>query len=543
VLRLDRDRLSWGEEDMLAMSRVLGPESAAKGAAPYLASIVKAAKRKGVVLSKQAAAQLKQERAWRRDLALYRKLIDAPPEDKFEKQFFGHQRADLAYFLKARVRSVLLAHQPGVGKTLSAIMLAVRWGERYRGRALKRVLVVTPNIAKLQWQAELDRWDPLQRPIVIVDGRIEEQVMLATRRDAWVVAHWEALVHARAGFMQRPWDMIIADEAHHMANRKAQRSETLFDLETEFKAALTGHPFANSPEELYSILHWLYPERYSSFWRFWGMHVRAKPKMFGGFEVEGTRQAKLLKWEMLPYTLQRTKREVFPNLPAITRIRRTVELTPKGQREYDKLRRELFVELESHTDVPNVLVIPSVLARITRLRQYVVDPDILGAREKSVKYPALLSQLEDLDGPPVIFTSFREAANRLVTYLHKHKYRRIGLIAGGMANVKRRKLQIDFTKNRLNALVCVTGAVNSALNLGAFGYVMYLDLPWNARDLEQTEGRVDRPVEGTGELVPTTAYRFVVQGTYEERIEQKIVKKHKMFGEVFTVDQIRGLFE
>src|SRR5690606_18286802 len=105
-------------------------------------------------------------------------------------------------------------------------------------------------------------------------------------------------------------------------------------------------------------------------------------------------------------------------LPEITRIPRYVELPASARSEYNRLRKEFFVELESvDPDESNILTIPSVLARVTRLRQYLVDPGLLGAKAKSPKYPEVLALINELDGPPVIFTMFREAAEALGLFL------------------------------------------------------------------------------------------------------------------------------
>jgi len=184
-----------------------------------------------------------------------------------------------------------------------------------------------------------------------------------------------------------------------------------------------------------------------------------------------------------------------------------------------------------------------VLARITRLRQYLIDPALLGGSEVSVKYPVISELLDDLDGPPVIFTSFREAAYNLAFYLHNiNPKRRIGHINGKVSTTARAYAQQRFLNGKLDALIIVKDAGKEALNLGKFGYVINLDLPWTPKDLEQMEGRVDRPEEGTGKMVATTSYSVIVEGSYEEKMMKKIERKSGMFQEVFTIGDAKELF-
>jgi SNF2 family DNA or RNA helicase len=536
MLKAIGDKMTWRDVDLLVMSEILGPESAAKRMAPIMPSVLRAARRKHLQLDSTLTQRLDEAITFRRALKKLKQLDDAPTIRPEERSAFKHQRADLHYIRQTKLPAYLIAHQPGVGKTLDAIL----WATKIVGA--KRILVICPNSAKRQWRRAIKRWSDKTRRITLVEGNVAIQSKRIRRDAGWVIGHWESLVHARDAYLAQPWDAIILDEAHHIANRKAQRSDTAFDLVGHDRMALTGHPFANQPDELYSILKFLYPQLYTSFWRFFGMHAKIQPKPFGGFEVLGARDPKLLRWEIAPFTLRRTKKQVFKNLPPITRVPIELELTERGRREYKKLQREIFVELDGLEQETKILPIINDLARVTRLRQYLIDPHLIGARESSVKFPEIRSLIKDLDGPPVVFSMYREALVNLHAYLAKGGIRNVGVITGGMKSRDRERAQLDFLKGKFAALLVVTQAGGTALNLGKYGYVAHLDLPWNPRDLEQSEGRVDRPEEGTGKLVPTTSYPLLVVDSYEERMMAKLEKKHRMFGEVFTVGQLRRLF-
>lgn len=545
MLRLRGNRVRWSERDALIMADLIGPDGATAGSAICQDSLLKLADRRGLRLHPELRVRLREAERVRQVLRELRTESDPTIVGRRLRRrgypataigrLFDHQKIALSY-MTDRLPAYLLADGPGVGKTPVAIL----WAWRIRPRP-GRILVITPNSAKTQWAREIQRW--VDEPSTIVAGTIPEQIQLAAHRDGWVIAHWEALVHAADGFLTRPWDVIIADEAHRASNRRAKRTETLFALESPNRLALTGHPFANSPDELFSLLKFLMPEEYTSYWRFFHMHVRALPLPFGGYEVLGARRPKLLRWELSPFTLRRTKRMVFPSLPPITRTPRYLELSRPSRREYDRLRRQFFVEIRSEfPDSEKIIPIPSVLARVMRLRQYLVDPGLIGGGEPSVKYPAALELLNDLDGPPVIFTAFRQAALRLQAFLAKMAKKRTGLIAGGLSDAKQQAITRKFLAGQLDALVVVQQAGGESLNLGRYGYVIFLDLPWTAKTLEQCEGRVDRPEEGTGKMVPTTAYRLIVQDSYEEKQEQLLEDKHARFGEIFNRARLEALF-
>jgi SNF2 family DNA or RNA helicase len=528
VITLDHGWLGWDERDALVMAKIFGAEQAVKLRCPYNPAVLKLAKRHDLLLDEPATRRLRDEVTLRERLKPAKRLNNAPGE----ADFFPWQRADVNYMMHARFASYLLGHQAGVGKTLEAITLV-------RAHNAKRVLTICPNSAKDQWREELIRWVPKSEPFIrVLDGTKAEQIQTASLTGRWwIIAHWEALVHARLGLLARPWDAVIADEAHRAQNRNAQRTETLHDLEARIRLALTAHPFTSSPEELFPILKFLYPERYTSFWRYTMMHVEVEPKPFGGFEFGGARRPNLLKWEIAPFTLRRTKVSLGWRPP--TRIRRAAELTDAGRREYDKLKKQFFAALEGYDGAERVLAIPSALARVTRLRQYLVDPGLLRAREPSVKYPVVAEILGELDGPPVIFTAFEQAARRLQAYLDR---KNVGLIVGTVSRKEQTKAKKDFLAGRLDALIVTMGAGGESLNLGRYGYVILLDLPWHPRGLEQCEGRVDRPEEGTGKVVATTSFRIVVPDSYEPKMEARIEARHGQFKEVWTVAEHKELF-
>lgn len=546
------DQLRWSESDRATMARCVGPSRRPHVA--YNPAVVKLALRLGVPTAAELVSMLHDEQFVRANV---RAAANTPAtksqHDTHHEQrvtFYPHQTQDLLAIWEAArsgYTAIGLFHEVGVGKT----PVAIRWAENLllQTRANlgdprpARALIVCTNKAKQQWAREIRRWahvDP--SAVAIVHGTKREQEKQLIGDTDWTIAHWESLVHARDAVLTRPWTAVVLDETHWIQNRKAQRTLTAYDLDTNNRLALTAHPYTSNLDELWSILHWLYPDRYRSFWQFFAMYAKATPKPFGGFELEGIRRKKLLRWELSAFTFRRTKRQVFPSLPSIVRKRFDLELPRKYAQEYETLRKQFFVELTAYDGQDEkVLIVPSVLARVTRLRQHCVDPGLLGSSLPSLKYPAILEILESLERPPVIFTSFRRAAVRLGVYLWQRKIKTT-LLAGGMTMAQENHARHLFFKKK-QPMIVITKAGSESLNLGGFGYVIYLDLPWTPRTLEQSEGRVDRPEEGTGRLVPTTAFRLTTLDTYEERLEQLLTKKHRIFHSLFTVGVLRQLFQ
>lgn len=541
MITLTDEGIRWERADVRLMAKIIGSEHAVipmkrkHGHCPPLMSILKVAQRKNGLLSRRAESALRTAERTHSRIEKMKRWSDADIPDPKARKYFQHQRADLGFLYSEQPTGCLIASEAGVGKTL----IGIRYPEHLNAR---RNMLIVPNPAKEQWRDEIRRWSSRSLPIRIVEGTIAQQERIINRAgDAWVITHPESLVHARSAWLSRPWDMVIADEAHLFGNRNAQRTETLHKLKATWRMAMTAHPYANATSELWSILRFLYPEIYTSFWRWANLHIHIDEAPFGGLDLRTPRRPKLLQWEIAPFTIRRMWADVRKNLPPITRIQRTAYLTAKGKAEYKKLKKQFFASLSSIDDSKNIWAIPSQLARVTRLRQYLIDPAVLDSAVPSVKYPVVLQIMDEVNVPVVIFSMFRSTALRLKRYLEQHD-KRVGLIVGGMAN-KVNRIKKKFLRGQYDAVIIMIKVGGTSLNFGKYGKLIYLDMPWNQRDVEQTEGRVQRPEEGTGKMVPCTSYHIVVHESYEERMQVTRSDKHENFSMVFTVAQARELFD
>ncbi|GAB4097233.1 helicase [Brachybacterium horti] len=122
------------------------------------------------------------------------------PEEDFEPRLNQYEAADaIAERAAAGGRQFLLADEPGVGKTISAVLGASAVGDL---RGAERVLVVA------------------DRPAAITIGHWCRTITaLGDSGLAWVVITWDRLEKV-AGY---DWDVIIADEAHALRRTTTKR--------------------------------------------------------------------------------------------------------------------------------------------------------------------------------------------------------------------------------------------------------------------------------------------------------------------------------
>ncbi len=125
---------------------------------------------------------------------------DPEPTDDLEPRRIQFEAADaIAARAAAGGRQFLLADEPGVGKTIAAVLAATAVGDL---RGARRVLVVADRPAAIT----IGHW--CRTITALGDGGLD-----------WVVITWDRLEKVR----DHTWDVIIADEAHALRNTTTKR--------------------------------------------------------------------------------------------------------------------------------------------------------------------------------------------------------------------------------------------------------------------------------------------------------------------------------
>lgn len=178
----------------------------------------------------------------------------------------------------------LLADEVGLGKTIEACLAfsALRALER-----ADRVLVLTPASLVHQWLVELYRrfntlfsvahaevngWGSGDEP---ADNPFEDASRLIAPLD-WLL---EAGRLEQA--LEQPWDLVIVDEAHHLAwsPRRASREYRAVEAlahRTQGLLLLTATPLREGLETEFGLLRLVDPERFSDFEAFQSEHARLR---------------------------------------------------------------------------------------------------------------------------------------------------------------------------------------------------------------------------------------------------------------------------
>ena len=135
------------------------------------------------------------------------------------------------------------------------------------------------------------------------------------------------------------------------------------------------------------------------------------------------------------------------------------------------------------------------------------------ACESESKMRALLRLLRRVREPAIVFTEYRDTADRLRDALMGAGHR-VVVLHGGLTGVERRAAIEEF--NRGDALLVATDAASEGLNLQhCCRLVVHFELPWTPSRLHQRCGRVSRigqtrPVHEVAMVADDTAERLVI---------------------------------
>lgn len=449
---------------------------------------------------------------------------------------YGYQRNGLGFLVHGG--SVLLGDEMGLGKTKQTID-ALEFAEAYPA------LIVAPNSVKAVWREEFAKWAP-KRTVQVLSGTAAQKAKaLASGADVYVV-NWESLrgmsrlgaygsialsaKQKTPGPLNRPWAALVADEAHRAKDPKSQQTRALWAVgdTAARRIALTGTPVANSPEDLWSIMHFVSPAEWPSKTKFIDRYCLTNFNFWGGMDVKALRPD--TKDELLAILdsrfLRRTKAEVLSFLPPITRQTRLVEMEPKQAKAYKQMQDEMITALDS-----GILFTTSPMVKALRLLQIAsatpeLDEDglVTALTKPSCKVTALADIIEESGGEPlVVFTVSRLLAELVHNTLGGE------LITGLVSPDDRAESVRKFQAGEAKLIVLTTGTGGEGITLTAASRLVFLQRPWSLVQSLQAEARIHRIGQ---EASSVEIIDVVADGTIEAAVARVLGDKEELLQEV-----------
>ncbi|QEE61696.1 DEAD/DEAH box helicase [Salinibacterium sp. dk2585] len=440
-----------------------------------------------------------------------------------------HHQAEFVASAREGHRTYLLADEPGLGKTAQALLAASATNSY-------PLLVVVPNVVKMNWAREVERWTPNRRATVI-HGDGDD---LDAYADV-VIVNYDVLDRHVGWLRTLGFRGMVVDEAHFIKNRESQRSRHVLSLAESIRSlrpralmiALTGTPLINTIEDfraIWQFLGWIDGEKPT-------LELMAKleetgltPADFGFFA-----QARQAVIDM--GIVRRKKLDVASNLPSKRIADLPVELDDDLGRGIKEAERELGQRLKNRylslvssrdgSDTPSHELMRMVArAELEESKSSATGENVFSmvrriGQAKAVLAADYTAQLARSVGKVVFFAKHIDVMDAAEETLARRGLKTVSI--RGDQTATQRQAEVDAFNNdpEVSVVVASLTAAGVGLNLQAASNVVLAELSWTSAEQTQAIDRVHR----IGQEEPVTAWRVIAAQTIDSKIAELIDSK------------------
>ena len=432
----------------------------------------------------------------------------------------GFQKAAIAF--GATRRNILIGDDMGLGKTIQAIGIV-----NNDGPAAFPVLIICPASLKRNWARELRLW-------LCDDHTIAEATGDSLPNADVVIVNYDIAYKLEGLIHDRQWGTLIADEAHYMKNRNAQRSKVVLGargartgdyrgFQARRRLYMTGSPLPSRPAELFPLIHSLDPESWPSWKAYEGRYCLTDEHL-------PELQAKLRATVMI----RRLKRDVLSELPP--KVRQVIEF-PAGAAaatvaaelaEYERSRAALdalLADVEAARQSGNEEAFKAAV-RALRAAEKVRFTELSKRRhetalEKVGTVIDFLKEVSDSVGKVVAFGYHQDMIKKVSEAFPG----RCVVITGETPVPARQGLVDRFqTDPSIDFLFGQITAAGVGLTMTASSTVVMMEEDWVPGNVSQAEDRCHR----YGQRSSVMCYHLVLEGSLDAKMAQTIIEKQNV---------------
>lgn len=376
-------------------------------------------------------------------------------------------------------------------------------------RGIKHTLIVCPASLMYVWKDAWETWTGNNAYVMKSTGD-----SLVIPYDTALIVNFEKLRGTKSNdtvaerILHWKPEAVVVDEAHRMKDRKSLTALRLnYFKKVPIRIALTGTPATNRPWDVWSILNWLFPDEYKSYWQFVNEYFEEEVIWVAGTPHRQPARFKrgmeqILQKKLDAKCVQHKRKDVMAWLPAEEEPTRVMlPPNPEQLKAIDNL-----INYFEYKDI----VTQTVLDNLIRVRQICAAPEILGLKAKSPKIEWLQQYLKDYPEKQVLVFSNSKKFLRLISDKLTEAH---DMICGDISPKMRQTIVQDFQNGKLNVLLCQTQACKEGLTLDAADVSIFLDVYPPSADYLQAK---DRMIATSPERVkPKELIHVMMKDTYD----------------------------
>lgn len=433
-------------------------------------------------------------------------------------------------------RRFLLADEPGLGKTAQSVLAASVAGAY-------PLLAVVPNVVKMNWAREVERWTPHRRATVIHGDGDSVDAFADV-----IVVNYDVLDRHMAWLSTMGFRGMVVDEAHFIKNLQSQRSRNVLALADRIRRntpggdplllALTGTPLINDVDDFRAI------------WQFlgWIEGDRPSPELLGRLEETGLTpadhgfyaEARRIVIDL--GIVRRRKVDVAADLPEkriadlpvelddelgrsiraaerelgnrlANRFRALVESRKLRVGDLDELDRDQFIRAVALSELEESKSAKSSENVFTMVRRI--------GQAKAGLAADYAAQLARSAGKVVFFAKHIDVMDQAEAAFAARELRTVSIRGDQNAIARQQAIDAFNTDPDVSIAVCSLTAAGVGVNLQSASNVVLAELSWTAAEQTQAIDRVHR----IGQDEPVTAWRIIAAHTIDARIAELIDQK------------------
>jgi SNF2 family DNA or RNA helicase len=467
--------------------------------------------------------------------------------------------------LASVAKRVMLADDMGLGKSLTSLI----WCDMSDA---KKVIVVCPSDTMYNYLREVMLWTPHRFPVVLGQkSRMERDFLLealVSSEHFMLIVNYEAWrrdPELLPALNKLKADTIIVDESHNIMHGDSGATDFVHglvfagnycancyspDITTEYQGEnmakclscknedykwqfstvkrvmpMSGTGILNKPQDLWSQLHIVDPERFPTIYAYLQDFCEKK----GGY-VNGVKQPIRWGWQtggearlvriIGPRYIARTQEDAGLDLPPLKPKEHLItqdvfkEDYPDQWKAYQQVRDYAQLLLDPNRKI--AMSMPNVTTALLRLRQVLVWPHAIELALKDEesgivleKIPLNVYESVKVDKAESIIREITETGERVVVFSQfvggiEELQRRLGersvLYYGSTSTRLRQAIQLDFDvktappvgERRWDVVLAHYKSGGVGLNFNTVRHVIYLDPAWNPGTKKQGSGRARR---------------------------------------------------
>jgi SNF2 family DNA or RNA helicase len=394
-------------------------------------------------------------------------------------------------------------------------------------------LLVLPTSLVYNWMNEARKFTPSLRLLVYTGTYRDKNV--AQFADYDIVLTSYGIVRLDTELLASyQFDYVILDESQAIKNPSSTTAQAVRQLRARHRLILTGTPVENSTMDLWSQMTFINPGLLGTQAFFRKEFVKPIEKN------QDESRTKKLHALIKPFVLRRHKAQVASELPEKTEHLSYCPLTEEQQQFYEETksfyRNKILETLEGHAPTPAGGTQLLLLQGLTRLRQIANHPRLADStyEGESGKMREILRMIRSVvsEGHKVlVFSQFVQHLSLVRAGLDERQLAYAYL--DGHTRDRQAEVERFQHDHDLKIFLISLKAGGVGLNLTAADYVFILDPWWNPAVEAQAIDRAHR----IGQQRPVFVYKFISQGTVEEKILALQRRKLQLVSDLITTDE------